>query len=173
VTIVPIDNLTEGAACTVLHAHKLINDSQPILIANSDQIVDFDVQDFIRDSDTRNLDGSILCFEDTDAKWSYARLDETGLVSLVKEKEVISSHATVGLYYFRSGKCFVENAIDMIIRNERVNKEFYVAPVYNYAIRNGSKIGIYSIEKVNMHGTGTPADLNAYIEYASQQQSEK
>ena len=99
VTIVPVDSLTEGAACTVLHAHKLINDCQPILIANSDQIVDINVQDFIHDSDARDLDGSILCFEDTDAKWSYAKLDETGLVTLVKEKEVISSHATVGLYY--------------------------------------------------------------------------
>lgn len=173
VTIVPVDSLTEGAACTVLHAHKLINDCQPILIANSDQIVDINVQDFIHDSDARDLDGSILCFEDTDAKWSYAKLDETGLVTLVKEKEVISSHATVGLYYFRYGKIFVENAIDMIVRNERVNKEFYVAPVYNYAIKNGSKIGIYSIDKISMHGTGTPADLNAYIEFASQQKDGK
>ena len=61
----------------------------------------------------------------------------------------------------------------IIVRNERVNKEFYVAPVYNYAIKNGSKIGIYSIDKISMHGTGTPADLNAYIEFASQQKDGK
>lgn len=52
----------------------------------------------------------------------------------------------------------------MIVRNERVNNEFYVAPVYNYAIEKGNKFGIYSIDKTQMHGTGTPEDLNKYIE---------
>lgn len=161
--IVLIEKLTEGAACTVLHAHRLINNNTPLLIANSDQIVDINIKDYIKDSDNRNLDGSVLCFKDNDPKWSYAKLDKNGLITTIKEKEVISEHATVGIYYYRKGADFVENAIDMFVRNERVNNEFYVAPVYNYAIKNGGKYGIYSIDKNHMHGTGTPDDLNQYI----------
>jgi len=159
-----IDKLTEGAACTVLHAHRLINNDEPVLIVNSDQVVDMDIRQYLQDSNSRNLDGSVLCFEDNDPKWSYAKLDENGLITMIKEKIVISEHATVGIYYFAKGRDFVENAIDMIVRNERVNNEFYVAPVYNYAIKAGGRFGIYSIDKTQMHGTGTPEDLNKYIE---------
>ena len=134
------------------------------MIANSDQIVDMDIQDYINDSENRGLDGSVLCFEDNDKKWSYARLDSAGMIEEIREKEVISEHATVGIYYFNRGRDFVENAIDMFVRNERVNNEFYVAPVYNYAIEKGGKFGIYSIDKSQMHGTGTPEDLDKYIE---------
>ncbi|MBR6164269.1 glycosyltransferase family 2 protein [bacterium] len=158
-----IDKLTEGAACTVLYAHRLINNDEPLLIANSDQIVDMNISDYINDSETRNLDGSVLCFYATDTKWSYAKLDDNGFITMIREKEVISENATVGIYYFRKGRDFVENAIDMIVRNERVNNEFYVAPVYNYAIEKGRKFGIYSIDKNQMHGTGTPEDLDKYI----------
>lgn len=160
-----INKLTEGAACTVLHAHRLINNDMPLLIANSDQIIDMDISDYFIDSENRKLDGSVLCFEDNDKKWSYAKLDENNLISLIREKEVISNHATVGIYYFHRGRDFVENAIDMFVRNERVNNEFYVAPVYNYAIARGYRFGIYSIDKSQMHGTGTPEDLDKYIEF--------
>lgn len=165
VEFVLIDKLTEGAACTVLHAHRLINDDTPLLIANSDQIVDMNIADYISDSNARNLDGSVLCFQDDDTKWSYAKIDDNGYIVEIKEKVVISEHATVGIYYFAKGRIFVENAIDMFVRNERVNNEFYVAPVYNYAIDKGDKFGIYSIDMSQMHGTGTPEDLDKYIEF--------
>jgi dTDP-glucose pyrophosphorylase len=163
VEFVLIDKLTEGAACTVLHAHRLINNDTPLLIANSDQIVDMNIADYIQDSDERKLDGSVLCFYDNDTKWSYAKLNNDGFITEIKEKVVISEHATVGIYYFAKGSTFVENAIDMFVRNERVNNEFYVAPVYNYAIASGDKFGIYSIDIAQMHGTGTPEDLDKYI----------
>lgn len=165
VEFVLIDKLTEGAACTVLHAHRLINNDAPLLIANSDQIVDMNIADYINDSNARNLEGSVLCFQDDDTKWSYAQIDDNGYIVEIKEKVVISEYATVGIYYFAKGKIFVENAIDMFVRNERVNNEFYVAPVYNYAISQGDKFGIYSIDMNQMHGTGTPEDLDKYIEF--------
>lgn len=162
---IEIDKLTEGTACTVLFARKLINNDTPLLIANSDQIVDININDFIKDCKRRNLDGSILTFVDKEKnpKWSFARL-ENDLVVEVKEKEVISEFATVGIYLFSKGKIFVENALDMIINNDRVNNEFYTAPAYNYAIKNGAKIGIYNIDFSAMHGIGTPEDLEKYKE---------
>ncbi len=51
----------------------------------------------------------------------------------------------------------------MIIENDRVNNEFYTCPVYNYLIRQGKKVGIFNIEQSQMHGIGTPEDLNTYL----------
>ncbi|HEC2672377.1 TPA: glycosyltransferase family 2 protein [Campylobacter jejuni] len=163
VEFIPIDKLTEGTACTVLYARKYINNDMPLMIANSDQIVDINIADFINDSFKRGLDGSILTFIDKEKnpKWSFAKLNND-LVVEVKEKEAISEFATVGIYFFNKGKIFVESAIDMIIENDRVNNEFYTCPVYNYAIKSGAKIGIYNIDFSKMYGIGTPEDLEIF-----------
>ena len=162
--IVKIDQLTEGTISTVLLARKLIDKNQPLLIANSDQIVDFDCNKFVNDCNVRNLDGSILVFKDPfkDPKWSFVKLNEIGHVVEVAEKKAISDLATVGIYYFNNGSEFVASAIDMIVRNERVNGEFYTCPVYNYMISRGLKIGVYEIPYESMQGIGTPNDLVSY-----------
>lgn len=162
---IPIDKLTEGTACTVLYARKCINNDEPLLIANSDQIIDIQIADFIDDCKDRKLDGSILTFidEHRDPKWSFAKLDKNNLVTEVKEKVVISEFATVGIYLYSKGKDFIDASIDMIIENDRVNNEFYTCPTYNYAIKEGFKIGIYNIEFEQMHGIGTPEDLKIYL----------
>jgi dTDP-glucose pyrophosphorylase len=165
VVFIPIDKLTEGAVCTILYARKFINNEAPLLLANSDQIVDINIEDYINDCKDRELDGSILTFIDKtrEIKWSFAKTNKNGLVTEVKEKVGISDFATVGLYYFTKGKDFVDSAIDMIIENDRVNGEFYTCPVYNYTIRHKGRIGIYNINFNQMHGLGTPDDLNKYL----------
>jgi len=162
---ISINKLTEGTACTVLYARKYINNEEPLLIANSDQIVDMNIADFIDDCKNRNLDGSILTFIDKhrDPKWSFVKLDKNNLVTEVKEKVAISEIATVGIYLYSKGKDFVNASVDMIIENDRVNNEFYTCPTYNYAINEGLKIGIYNIEFEQMHGVGTPNDLRSYL----------
>lgn len=164
-TFIPVTGLTEGAACTVLYAHRLIANNQPLLIINSDQVVDCSLQAYIDDCAKRKLDGSILTFKEPgrDPKWSYARCGDNGLVDEVKEKVAISDEATVGAYFFSRGMTFVESALDMIVRREKSNNEYYVAPTYNYAIRNGAKIGTYCIDSKVMHGIGTPEDLDKYL----------
>jgi hypothetical protein len=80
----------------------------------------------------------------------------------VREKVAISERATVGIYLFARGRDFTGAAIDMMARNERVQGEFYVCPVYNQAIAAGLRVGVFDIPRCAMHGTGTPADLEAY-----------
>ncbi len=162
---IAIDKLTEGTACTVLFAKKAIDTNIPLLIANSDQIVDIDIAYFIDDCLDRKLDGSILTFKDKERnpKWSFAKTDENGFVMEVREKAAISEDATVGIYLFNKGKDFVSGAVQMIIENDRVNNEFYTCPVYNYLIKNFAKIGIYDIPMDAMHGIGTPEDLEKYV----------
>lgn len=165
VEFIEVNKLTEGTVMTILHAYHLINNKTPLLIANSDQIVDIDIKTFINDSKDRSLDGSILTFTDKyrSEKWSFVKIDKFGFVKEVREKKVISKFASVGIYYFSRGSFFVESAIRMIVNNERVNGEFYTCPVYNYAIASGLKIGIYNIKQELMHGLGTPEDLYSFI----------
>ncbi len=165
VKIIEIDYLTEGTANTVLLARKLIQTQDPLLIANSDQIIDIDINDFIKDSQKRNLDGSILCFKNInkDPKWSYAKLNSENLVIEVKEKKAISDLATVGIYFFEKGLDFINGAIDMIARKDKVNNEYYTCPVYNYLINSEKKIGIFEIHPEQMHGIGTPEDLDLFL----------
>ncbi len=161
----PIDFTTEGAACTVLTARTHLDPDAPLMIANCDQIVDFDCSAFLEDATRRDLDGSILCFRDVhrDPKWSFARTNDDGYVEEVREKVAISDLATVGIYYFRRAQAFIDASIDMITANDRSNNEFYVCPVYNYLQRRGGKIGVYEIAATAMHGIGTPSDLDAYL----------
>ena len=159
------NKLTEGAASTILLSTWYINNDDPLLLANSDQIVEADLNLFIKDSEARNLDGSILTFYADHPKWSYAKVDEKGYLLELYEKKVISRHATVGLYYFRHGRTFVNSAIEMIANNDRVNNEFYTAPAYNYSVGAGLKIGIHEIKETEMFGLGTPEDLDIYLKY--------
>ncbi|WP_050928339.1 glycosyltransferase family 2 protein [Aestuariivita boseongensis] len=167
IKIVPVDRLTEGTACTVLLARDVFDNQNPLIVANSDQLVDFDVTDFVRDCLARGLDGSILVFRDPemDKKWSFAKVNDEGLVTEVAEKKPISDLATAGIYLFRRGHDFVGAAADMIAANERVNGEFYTCPIYNYMISRGARIGAYEVPMTAMHGLGTPDDLSLYLSH--------
>jgi dTDP-glucose pyrophosphorylase len=165
INTISVNKLTEGTACTVLLARKVFDNDNPMMVANSDQLVDFDVTDYITDCIDRGLDGSILVFRDPsmDPKWSFAKLDDEGLVTEVAEKNPISDLATVGIYLFSRGREFVSATADMIAANERVNGEFYTCPVYNYMIANGARIGVYEVAMDAMSGLGTPDDLSSFL----------
>ncbi len=162
---IAIDKSTEGTACTVLHARKHINNDIPLLIVMADQIIDFNLKKFLWESKHDNIDGNLVCFHEKEPNLnlSYAKVNEAGKVTMVKEKEVISNLATAGVYYFKKGKNFVNATIDMIINNERANNEFYVAPVYNYLISKGMNISTYNIDRKQRHDLGTEEKLNAYV----------
>ncbi len=163
--IVALNGLTEGAACTVLAAQSLIDSDQPLMIANSDQYIDADINAYLDHMDSQKLDGLIMTMKADDPKWSFVGLDDARLVTTVVEKEVISDEATVGIYNFSRGGDFVRAARQMIGRNLRVNNEFYVAPAYNELIEQGQQIGIFNIgaEADGMYGLGTPADLDKFL----------
>lgn len=159
--VVYTESLTEGAACTTLLAKEFIDNEHPLLIANSDQFINWDQNEAMYYFTTTEADGGILTFESSHPKWSYARLDDSGMVDLVAEKEPISKNATVGVYYWKHGADYVKYTNQMIDSNKRVNNEFYVCPVYNEAINDGKKILIKNIDK--MWGIGTPEDLNYFL----------
>ena len=159
--IVQVDGVTEGAACTTLLAKQHIDNDEPLVIANSDQYVEWDSNEFMYSMVADSVDGGILTFKSTHPKWSYAKLGDDGFVCEVAEKKPISDIATVGIYYWKKGSDYVKYAEDMIEKNIRVNNEFYVCPVFNQAIEDNKKVKIFNVEK--MWGIGTPEDLQIFL----------
>lgn len=159
--VVEVDGMTEGAACTTLLAKEYINNDQPLLLANSDQFVEWNSNEFMYKMIDQNLDGGIVTFTATHPKWSFAKLDENGFVTQIAEKNPISDVATVGIYYWAKGSNYVKYAEQMISKNIRANNEFYVCPVFNEAIEDGKGIKSFHIER--MWGLGTPEDLDYFI----------
>ncbi len=162
ITVLTTDGVTEGAACTVLLAKELIDNDDECIVYNSDQFFRSSLTEAIR---TRPSDvtGIIPVFKATHPKWSYARLGDEGYVVEVAEKVPISTHATVGLYYFSHGKDYVWAAEQMIAKDLRRNNEFYVCPVYNELIQRGDKIQICECD--SMWGLGTPEDVEQFERY--------
>lgn len=161
--VVGLSGITQGAACSVLAASQFINNDQPLMIANSDQWVDTNIDDYLETMERRDLDGLIMTFNSSESKWSYVLRDEQNWVRKVVEKEVVSNEATVGIYNFRRGEDFCRLAKEMIKRDERSMGEFYVAPVYTHFYKEGFKrIDTYQIG-TGMYGLGTPDDLATFI----------
>ena len=159
--IVETEGMTEGAACTALLAKEHINSDAPLFFANSDQFVEWDSNEFMYKMNETDADGGIVSFKATHPKWSFAKIDEQGLVTEVAEKKPISDIATVGYYYWKNGSDFVKYAEQMINKNVRVNNEFYVCPVFNEAIGDNKQIRTFNVD--GMHGLGTPEDLNEFL----------
>jgi NDP-sugar pyrophosphorylase family protein len=166
--IIEVDKVTEGPACTVLLAKKYIDNVDQLMIANCDQYIDIDINQYLRILE-KNIDALIMTMKAKDEKWSYIELNVKKEITRVVEKKVVSDEATVGIYNYKYGQDFVRAAEAMIAKGLRVNNEFYVAPAYNEMILDGKKIGYYNIGKLGngMHGLGTPEDLNIYLTWAN------
>lgn len=159
--IVQVSEKTEGAAKTLLLAKELINNDDELIIANSDQWLDWNPNHFLSFLRSKNADGGIVTFISTHPRWSFAKVDNDGLITEVAEKKPISNIATAGIYYFKHGKDFVWAAEQMIEKNIRFNNEFYYAPAFNEMI--GKQKRIYSYPAAEMRSMGTPEDVSKFI----------
>lgn len=159
--IVEVDGLTEGAACTALLAKDFIDNEDDLLIANSDQIIEYEQENFNMLKNLTNVDALVFTFNAVHPKWSFVKTNSRGFITEVAEKKPISNIATCGIYWYRKGSDFIKYSEQMISKNIRVNNEFYIAPVYNELICDGKTLIPFYVHK--MHGIGTPEDLNTYL----------
>ncbi len=162
ITIVTVPKLTMGAAITALAAHKAINPEYDIIFADSDNIFDDeDVLKFVASIRSRNLKGALLTFKSANPCFSYAKVNNEGLLIETKEKEVISDHAICGMYYFKNLEDFKDAVIDLVVENDIQKGEFYMSNVYNHLKKLTDKIGIYDIAHFDC--VGTPEQLQGYL----------
>lgn len=159
-----LDGMTQGAAESCLAAKNMVNQDLPLMIANCDQMMDWDEIRFKAWFLDSGLDGVIMTFDSQSPKNSYAEINDQGLVVRTAEKQVISKHATNGIYVWRKAGDFFSAAEEMIAKDLRQNNEYYVCPVYNINIDRGQKIGIYHIGDGHWP-IGTPQDLTIYLSY--------
>lgn len=163
-SFIEIDYITEGPACSCLLFKNSINNNEELIIANCDQIMEWNHRIFLLN--VRQYDGAMVTYHETTEKNSYAAIDHCGYVKEVREKKVISNISLNGVHYWKQGCTFVDSAEEMINNDDRAdNGEFYVGPTYNYMIKQGYRVGIYHIPNQMHHPVGVPEDLERYVEY--------
>lgn len=160
--VVRADGETAGAACTALLAVEHIADDEELLIANADQILDFDVAAAIDDFRARDLDGGTVVFDSVHPRWSFVKTGPDDLVVEAAEKRPISRSATAGLYYFRRGRDFVEAAQRMIRKGASVNGGYFVCPAFNEMILGQRRIGVVRIRREEYISLATPQAVEDY-----------
>jgi len=162
---IQIDQETEGPASSALLAREFIDNPENLIIANCDQIMSWNPKHFTLVATSGLFDGMLVTYYAETDKNSYCLIDDKGLVTLVREKEQISTISTNGIHFWNAGHAFVSSAEEMIKANDRApNGEFYIAPSYNYLINKGLKIGIFHIPNEQHNAVGVPEDLNRYLE---------
>lgn len=157
--IVSVKGVTEGAASTILLAKPYLNMDEDMAIVNCDNLFFIDMERSIKHL-RDDSSAIIFYFASNYDRWSYVATDSEGYATRVAEKEIISDKATVGCYYFRKARYFLEGAEHMISKNMRTKGEFYVSPVYNILIEQGYKVQTMPCD---LHfSLGTPEELDNF-----------
>jgi dTDP-glucose pyrophosphorylase len=165
INFIIINGQTEGPADSVNRARIHLDPELPLIVANSDQYVNVNLNEFLEDVCNSTSAGSILTMQASEDKWSYVARNSYGFVHKVVEKIQISTEATVGIYGWQKANYFFDSFDRMVRVNDRTNNEFYVAPSYNYLIELGFTVSALNIGKVDekVFGLGTPEDLNKFL----------
>lgn len=161
-----INELTGGASETALFAEKLIDPKEELIITNCDQYLDWDVEDFLTQSRDKDVVGSVLTYNSTDAKNSFCRSDNNGKIFEIVEKNPISNEALVGLHWWKQGKDFITTA-KRLVKECPKDRESYISETYSYLISQGKTIKSIPI-KGKYWSLGTPEDFYIFKGYLAE-----
>jgi dTDP-glucose pyrophosphorylase len=172
-TVLPVPDLTSGAACTALLAIEQLVRDEPLLIVNGDQVLRDDLLRIVAGFEARDLDGGIVTFDGVHPRWSYVRTDDDGLVVEAAEKRPISRQATAGTYWFRRAGDFIDGAMAMIRKDAGVDGRFFICPVYNELVLSGRRVGTYGIERDQYFTLSSPQGVDLYAEHLAERRRAK
>ncbi|MBZ7980644.1 glycosyltransferase family 2 protein [Campylobacter sp. RM12642] len=159
--IIELDFDTLGQAHTVYLGLEKSNIKDDILIFNIDTIrPNFQLpnEEFLA-----NCDGYLEVFEADGDNWSFILPGTDNLVLKTTEKERISSLCSSGLYYFKNSNDFITIFQTMLANNETSKNEYYIAPMYNYLIKDKKVIKYYQIKQNEIIPCGTPNEYEMII----------
>jgi NDP-sugar pyrophosphorylase family protein len=160
---IQLSQVSQGASDSVLAAESLINNHEPLVIYNCDQIFQWDPKEFITWVQQHACDGAIVLYNSTDPKNSFAVIEQNKVTEVV-EKKCVSDHALVGFHYWRHGSDFVRSARQL--KQEFITSgrpECYVSETYNYLIQEGAHIAPYHVAPHVYVPLGTPEDVASYV----------
>ena len=157
-----LDEVTDGPVSTVLTLKNTLNPDEDFFTVDCDQYFrSSTLSTRIAEAQQKGWHGLIPTYTSDNPAYSYVKLDETGFATETAEKQVISNNAASGIYYFSSGRLFMDAAEEMVKNNLRTKNEFYMCPLYNILIKKGCKIKIVEVEK--WMTLGTPEDAAHFI----------
>lgn len=119
------------------------------------------------DFDARGVDGYLEVFHGEGEHWSFARPARSPAppraVAEVAEKRRISDLCSTGLYYFARTGRFLDlfEQVETEPPEHLQGGEFYVAPLYNEAIKAGDDIRYSLVERDAVWFCGTPHEYEA------------
>ena len=146
--IVDVNYLTEGSASSCYLAKELINNDNELLIANCDQYLEWDSNNFLKNTRERNLDCSLLTYESDDVKNSFIKMDAKNEKAIqIREKENISNNALVGVHYFKKGKYFTESYEEIYENKTKFKNEYYVSTVCDNMIQKNYNVGHFKLNR--------------------------
>jgi NDP-sugar pyrophosphorylase family protein len=163
--VISIPGQTAGGAISALLSIEEVNELDPLLIMNGDQIIEDDLLKLTNNFVNLDVDAGTLVFNSVHPRWSYIKCDEEGYVIEAAEKKPISNLATAGFYYYKIASDYFDSAKKMILKDSHVDGQFYVCPVFNEIVLNGKKIGVYKIEQNKYHSLMTEKMIKQYEEY--------
>jgi len=144
--VLQVRRKTGGAACTALLAIAELQEDEPLLILNGNELIHVDFAEVISHFTHLNCSAGVIIFPSIHPRYSYVKLNEEALVVECAEKNPISQHATVGFYWFQQGRLFTEAAQNMILKSAHVNGQYYICPTLNELVLRQQRIGTYPIE---------------------------
>lgn len=153
---------TMGSACTALLAACVLDLEQPLLIVSANEFVDQQFGMILNDFATRNLDAGTVVFRSVHPRYSYVRLNESGLVTEASQQKPISKIATAGVFWFKKTGDFVEGAKNTIRKHIVTIDKFYLAPVFNELVLMHKQIGVHEIDKANYIPLKTGLQIQQY-----------
>lgn len=159
--VIKLSYQTAGALCTCLMAIDYINDDIPLIIANSDQIIDVDYRVALAHFNEIGADAGVITFSNIHPRWSYARISGDEVIE-VAEKRPLSKHAIAGFYYYKHGNDFVEAAKKALLKQNNLDGKYYISASMNELILLGKKVGFYEIRKEQYKSFYSPAKIKEY-----------
>ena len=145
---------TKGPVETCLYAAEAIDNSQELLIADCDSLIDPDeLQEAIAIFRAMGGGGGVTVRHTTDPNCSFAKI-ENGLVVETREKDPFTDVSTTGPYWFRHGEDFVA-AAGAAMKAGHTS----VSPVYNFL-----KGKVIPFEVKTFRHLGTPEELRHFTD---------
>ena len=164
--IFSVTKTTRGAVETCLMAESAIDEEDAVMVMDCDlefrsKVFMKGITEILQQPSAEANGGMLISFESTEPRYSYAEVDDNMVVKRTAEKEVISSHALCGAYFFSSAKGFLKAAHRLMNEPVFTKPEYYVSLLYNYLLADGEKVMLATMEEY--YSYGTPEELKKYI----------
>ncbi|KGI55248.1 glycosyltransferase family 2 protein [Campylobacter sp. MIT 97-5078] len=151
---------TQGMACSVMLATEFIDNDEPLIISNADQIIEKNLSlllDYFKD-----FDAGVVVFESIHPRFAYVKLNAQDQVLEAFEKQPRSKNAVAGFYYFAKGSYFMRASEKMIKKDVNFEGRYFIAPCLNELILNNAKIKALKLEKNEFHTFYSPTKITEY-----------